>query len=195
MGSGKTTFFRYLDKTISILKSNVFPIMISIEAQSDYENIRYDFYNKLYEKLEEKYFSLTKNPSGVEKSIISDTTISFLCKQIMNLTDINQFIIFIDDLHKHPRYCNEAFEFISGLQIFRSQMHGNDINISIFISGDINWILDKDGIRAIGGSIDVEEKIPEISVNDAVNMINKRLKVFAVNPNNPPKIKKGYVII
>ena len=193
MGSGKTTLFRYLDKTISILKPNVFPILIALEAQPNYENIRFDFYNKLYEKLELKYFSLTKIPLGIEKSIISDTTISYIFKQIMNLSEIDEFIIFIDDLHKHPRNAHEAFEFISGLQIFRSQMHGNGINLSMFLSGDLNWLSDTDGIKAIGGSIDVKEKIPEISVDDAVNMINRRLKVFAVNPNKPPTIKKEYV--
>ena len=85
-----------------------------------------------------------------------------------------KIIIFIDDLHKHPRYVQEVFEFISGLQIFRSYMYENGINVTIFLSGDITWISDADGVKAIGGSVDIKEKIPEISINDAVEMISKK---------------------
>ena len=193
MGSGKTTLFKYLQRTISILAPNTFTIFIPLEAQPEFEMIRYDFYQKLYERLEKEYFSITRSPTGIEKSTINDSTISHLFKQISQISDIKNFIVFIDDLHKHPKYVGEVFEFISGLQIFRSHMYENGINLSIFLSGDLSWISYADGIKAIGGSIDTKEKIPEIEINDAVEMINKRLKVFSRNPENPPIIKSEHV--
>jgi len=189
MGSGKTTLFKYLQKTISIFVPNTSTILIPLEAQGEYEKIRHDFYQKLYEKLKMIYFSRTKSPTGIERSTINDSTISYLFQQIIQIANVDNFVIFIDDLHKHPEYVQEVFEFISGLQIFRSHMYEDGINVTIFLSGDIMWISDADGVKAIGGSIDTKEKIPEISINDAVEMINKRLKVFAKNPENPPTIK------
>ena len=193
MGSGKTTLFKYLQKTISILKPNTFTIYIPLEAQSEFERIRYDFYQKLYEHLEKFYFSKTNYPTGIEKTTINDSTISSLFEQLSQITSIDNFIIFIDDLHKHPKYMKEVFEFISGLQIFRAYMYENDINLSIFLAGDLTWISDTDGVKAIGGSIDSREKIPEITTDDAVEMINKRLEVYAINPEKPPTIKQEYV--
>ena len=79
-------------------------------------------------------------------------------------SDIDHFILFIDDLHKHPKLAANAFEFIAGLQIFRSYMYENNINLTIFVSGDLEWIIDVDGIKAIGGSID--QKRPYFAKRD-----------------------------
>lgn len=193
MGSGKTTLFKYLQKTISLLKPNVLTMLIPLAARDNFEDIYYDFYKKLYERLELKYYSLTKTSSGVEKNIINDSTISYLFQQIKNVSGIDQFFIFIDDLHKHPKLAQEAFEFISGLQIFRAHMYENGINVTIFLSGDLSWISSTEGVRAIGGSIDSKERIPEISEEEAVEMINKRLKLFAKNKDTPPIIKQEYI--
>ena len=193
MGSGKTTLFRYLQKTISILKTNTFTLFIPIESKADFERIRCDFYQKLYEKLEYECFSKTKSPTRIERGTITDSTILYLFKHLSEIAHIDNFIIFIDDLHKHPKYIGEVFEFISGLQIFRSYMYENGINLTLFISGDLAWISDAEGVKAIGGSIDTREKIPEITIDDAVEMINKRLKVFAKNHENPPTIKSEHV--
>jgi hypothetical protein len=193
MGSGKTTLFRYLQKTISILKANTFTLFIPLESKADFERIRCDFYQKLYEKLEYEYFSKTKSPTQIERDTITDSTILYLFKQLSEIVHIDNFIIFIDDLHKHPKYIGAVFEFISGLQIFRSYMYENGINLTLFISGDLAWISDAEGVKAIGGSIDTREKIPEITIDDAVEMINKRLNVFAKNPEKPPTIKSEHV--
>ena len=193
MGSGKTTLFKYLQRTISILNPNTFAMLIPLESQAEFESIRYDFYRKICERLEAEYFKRARRPTGIKKDIINDSTISQLFKRLSELDQISNFIIFIDDLHKHSRFAKEVFEFISALQIFRSHMYENDINLSIFISGDLSWIVDTDGLKAIGGSIDTRRKIPETTIENAVEMINKRLKVFARNSDTPPAIKSEYV--
>jgi len=192
-GSGKTTLYKYLENAISIFNPKALTIFIPLEAQKEHELIRNDFYQKLYQKLSNKYYSLTNTPAENEKNTIGDIAILELCTKLSQLGKFDNYIIFIDDLHKHQRYMEEVFEFISGLQIIRSFLHENGINLTLFLTGDLSWVTHVDGRKALGGSIDVKEKIPEISVDDALEMINRRLKIFSEDPGNPIEIKKDYV--
>ncbi|MCK5641896.1 MAG: hypothetical protein KAJ19_13920, partial [Gammaproteobacteria bacterium] len=192
-GSGKTTFYKYFENAISIFNPNALTIFIPLEAQKEHDLIRNDFYQKLYQKLSNKYYSLTNTPAENEKNAIGDIAILELCTKLSQLGKFDDYIIFIDDLHKHQIYMDEVFEFISGLQIIRAFLHENGINLTIFLTGNLSWVTHADGRKALGGSIDIKEKIPEISVDDAVEMINRRLIIFSEDPDNPIEIKKDYV--
>lgn len=192
-GSGKTTFYKYLENAISIFNPKALTIFIPLEAQKEHELIRNDFYQKFYLKLTQKYYSLSNTPVENEKSTIGDIAILELCTKLFQLGKFDDYIVFIDDLHKHQRYMEEVFEFISGLQIIRAFLHENGINLTLFLTGDLSWVAHADGRKALGGSVDIKEKIPEISVDDAVEMINRRLVIFSEDPNNPIEIKKDYV--
>jgi len=193
MGSGKTTLFKYLQNSIHMRYSNIFVVHIFLEAQSDFENIRNDFYQLLFEHLSEKYFILTNSSTGYEDRYLNDRIILNLFKSIMKYSNITNFIIVIDDLHKHRKHLNSVFDFVSGLQIFRSNMYENNINLTILMAGDNNWINSTEGLRKIGGSIDVRKRIPGINKNEAIELINKRLKAFARDQSNPPVIDPNYV--
>jgi len=192
-GSGKTTFYKYLENAISIFNPKALTIFIPLEAQKEHELIRNDFYQKFYQKLSKKYYYLTNIQIENEKSIIDDIAILELCDKLFQFGKFEDCIIFIDDLHKHQRYVEEVFEFISGLQIIRAFLHDNGINLTLFLTGDLSWVAHADGRKALGGSVDTKEKIPEISVDDAVDMINRRLVIYSEDPNNPIEIKKDYV--
>lgn len=192
-GSGKTTFYKYLENAISIFNPKALTIFIPLEAQKEHELIRNDFYQKFYQQLSKKYNSMTNIPIENEKSTIGDIAILELCTKLFQFGKFEDCIIFIDDLHKHQRYVEEVFEFISGLQIIRAFLHDNGINLTLFLTGDLSWVAHADGRKALGGSVDIKEKIPEISVDDAVEMINRRLVIFSKDPNNPIEIKKDYV--
>jgi len=192
-GSGKTTFFKYLEKSIAILGTNTLTLFIPLEAQKDHELIRNEFYQKLFIELSKKYYLLTHSIIDNEKNAINDSTILKILNKLSQAEKFEDFIIFIDDLHKHPRYMEEVFEFIAGLQIIRAYLHENGVNLTLFLTGDLSWVAHADGRKAMSGSIDIKEKIPEISIDNAVDMINRRLKVFSENPENPIAIKKDYV--
>lgn len=195
MGSGKTTFFRYLIDTINSLKDNTFTLFLPLESETTQEEIRSKFYQSLYNKLEKKYFSLNEKPSGAGENTLTISSISNLFELIKQSSNIENFVIFIDDLHKHKlnKYKESVFEFISGLQIFRSHLYEDGHNVTIFISGDLNWIKDDFGKKAIGGSIDERKKIPDISELEAIKMINNRLHLYARNPEAPPIIDEEYI--
>jgi hypothetical protein len=192
-GSGKTTFFKYLGNSISIFNPKALALFIPLEAQKDHELIRHDFYQKLFMQLSKKYYFLTNSILQIEKTTINDDAILNAFNQLATAGNFEDFIIFIDDLHKHPRYMEEVFEFIAGLQIIRAYLYENNVNLTLFLTGDLAWIAHADGRKAMSGSIDIKEKTPEISIDDAVEMINRRLKIFSEHPENPVTIRKDYV--
>lgn len=192
-GSGKTTFFKYLGNSISIFNPKALTLFIPLEAQKDHELIRNDFYQKLFMQLSKKYYIRTNSTVEIEKGTINDDAILNIFNQLATAGNFEDFIIFIDDLHKHPRYMEEVFEFIAGLQIIRAYLYENNVNLTLFLTGDLAWIAHADGRKAMSGSIDIKEKIPEISIDDAVEMINRRLKIFSEYSDSPITIKKDYV--
>ena len=193
LGSGKTTLYKYLQKMFSIELDDSISFYIPLEAQKESEKIKSNFYQKLYDELTELIFEKLGYGYSIERNTLEDSTIRYLLNIVVSNKIANKFIIFIDDLHKNSKYISSVFEFISGLQVFRSYLYEKNIDITIFITGDQSWTINVEGEKTIGGSIDYKYVIDQITTTDALEMINKRLHFYSRNKEKKIEIEHKYI--
>lgn len=194
-GSGKTTLFEYLQKPM--IRNKIYAILIRLSAEPDYQNFLIRFKQKLFTELQKIY----QNFSGGEEFLFysssntSDEGLITILQQIYKSYSCSGIVIFIDDIYKIKDYENTALKFLNHLQTFKGELtrESGIANIGFFVSAPLEWkrILNDD--LSYSGSVSREESMPMITINEALNMLNKRLEIFLINKENNKKFAIEFV--
>jgi hypothetical protein len=190
LGTGKTTFYDFF-KPILISK-NIEPMKYIPTAKFSLARYNEDFESNLLMKLRKCCFQLKVNVSP-EHYYGSQLYLEYM----MNLQadkNIEGFLIFIDDLHKHSNI-KLVYEFLSHLQLYKNKFLEYGINIVFFVSGLPNWYPEIKTNKKLNSFFDgsYNIKLPEVKPSIASKAISKRLKAFSGNSNRDFPISTNFL--
>ncbi len=190
-GSGKTTLFQYMQKLLRQFHPKVLTMTIPLEARASLDEIRRSFFLKFHSRLKKIHFEEI-GYALKEKDLEND------CYEMIKNLSINwgNLFIFIEDIYKHSSigdFIEEILGFIKALQIYRKDLSVDSFKTSFYISsiGEIIERIRRD--HSVSGSVDMYTKVSPISLDMALEMINKRLKAFSINPVEPALITREYL--
>lgn len=191
-GSGKSTFFDFI--SLRLYSSKIRPVYIQVYGEFDVHSIVFSFKRKLFEELYKIHIvEASQRPIFTDQTNI-DQQIRDLLTSLSNLCHIYGVIIFIDDIHKGDNLEN-SLKFISQLQITKDDLKRRlpAIKVAFYISGspDMESKISKDPKYL--GSVSFSEHMPPITVDIAQEAINKRLRIFSRNKNNPREVDKKFI--
>lgn len=188
-GSGKTTFFDFLNP--ELFERKVIPLYIQLGGEFEVRENIYEFRKRVITELRKLYPIFTEeNLPQIETMKEEQAIIALMTK--LSFKGAKGFVIFIDDLHKGK--IPKALRFMSYLQILSSQLRrGTDLNIGFFVAGATEWEDKITNSSKFSGSIDKQERMPQLKPEVALEAINKRLKAFAKNPENPKQIEMLFI--
>lgn len=188
-GSGKTTFFDYMNSALS--NYGILPVYIQLGGEFEVRELIFDFRKKVSIELRRLYPIFAGENLPFPESLDDEQMIIDMMKKL-SYKGAKGFIIFIDDLHKGD--LQKAMRFLSYLQVLTSQMRrGTDLNIGFFIAGDIAWEVEISNSPKFSGSVDKQEIIPPLKMDAALDAINRRLIAYAKNPENPRQLEKAFI--
>jgi hypothetical protein len=190
-GSGKTTFFDYLQ--IPLVRCNIHPAMIGLSPESsDYQSFLMQFKKKLSTELINIFYKLTgaADVSASLESLPPSETIAKVIKLIEKTGRCNGFLVFVDNIYKPQDYDKVAFKFLNYLQTFTAELKKQmtSPNIGFFISAPPHWEPILNDNQTYSGSVTSEVHMPEPTVEQVTKMFNDRLAAFAIT-----KEKSGYI--
>ena len=183
-GSGKTTFFDYMNPLLYGCK--IFPIYVQLGGEFEARELIHEFWKRVNEELQRLHAVLVgervaTDALGDEQAIIRD-----LMKRL-TYQGAKGFVIFIDDLHKGP--FEKAMGFMSYLQVLSSQLRRTtDLDIGFFVAGSTDWEKTIANSPKFSGSVDRQERMPPLKLDVAYEAISRRFKAFAKNPENPRQL-------
>ncbi len=189
-GSGKTTFFNYMCSILDEFK--VRPIYIQLCGEFEVRELIFDFVKNLSVELR-KLYSIFAGEDSSSIDVVDDEQIIIELLKKLAYRGAKGFIIFIDDLHKGEDV-KKAMRFLSYLQILSARIRrATDLNIGFFIAGSTDWEAEIKNNDKFLSSISRQEHMPPLEIDVALEAINKRLKAFAKNPENPRQIERSLV--
>ncbi len=190
-GSGKTTLFQYMQKLLKEFHPKILTLTIPLEARASLDEIRRSFFLKFHSRLKQIHFEEI-GYALKEKDLEND------CYEMIRNLSINwrNLFIFIEDIYKHSSigdFIEEILGFIKALQIYRKDLSVDSFKTSFYFSsiGEIIERIRRD--HSVSGSVDMYTKMSPISLDMALEMINKRLKAFSINPVEPTLITREYL--
>lgn len=190
-GSGKTAFFNYLQKTL--LQNKILSTYVQIWAGLDSDTNIHSFKEDLLSSLKDEC-----RRYGVD--IVDDKDENHL-QRIKNILlelttqkGFQGFVIFVDDLHKNNKAFGAVIDFLSYLQIFTSGLsNGGEMNVSTYVAGIPKWKSKIQSEPRLSGSLIRDENMPEITEQNAFDMLNKRMLTFSKNQDKKNIIGRGFV--
>jgi len=189
-GSGKTTFFDYINP--KLYDHKIYPIYLQLGGEFEVRELIFEFRRKTNVELSRLYAVIAGQISPSLDALDEEHAIIELLKM---LTDYGAkgFVIFIDDLHKGD--LEKAMRFVSYLQVLTSQLlrQTTNVNIGFFIAGSLEWERRMAHDDKYSGSVAREERMPPLKLEDALDALNRRFKAFAKNPDNPRQIDKKFL--
>jgi len=195
-GSGKTTFFEYLD-SVAFPLQGIHGIYIELYGELDAHSLRISFQNKLIDRLSELYESIKgANPraSILSPSFPPDKTIAILIRDLTG-GEPGRFVVFVDDLHKNCEI-SVAMDFMSLLQTFETELLRRQPNLgfAFYVAGSMEW---ESAIRSerarLSGSFSRREYMPPLTPDAAAEMLTRRFEAFSPDPDNPPTVQRPMV--
>lgn len=190
-GSGKTSFFDYLKQILS--KNKILLVSVSIWPSPDSDKIILDFHSELIESLRNTSEKFGTNLSHI-KSETPAQTIKQLLKELHRLHNFKGFVVVVDDLHKQDAAFDAVIMFLGSLQGFISNLiRDSKFNAAAYIAGKPSWKSKIQSQASLSGSLIREESMPEITYNDAHQMLNKRLVAFSKNREKKNIVGLGFV--
>lgn len=165
-GSGRTTLFSYLKGLFHKegIKSFIIRLHGSFEDSSEIEQ----------QFLVSLFFKLT----GESKEDVS------LLEIIRELRDkkqkFNKYFVFIDELHKNQRILS-SLEFLKNLQGIIEELN-EEVSLGIMIAGRNEWKNEVINKPIYSGTFGSYDEIGEMSVEEACEMIDKRIRYFYSKP-------------
>ena len=188
-GSGKTTFFDFMRSILDIYK--IREIYIQLGGEFEVRELIFEFNKELSIELK-KLCSIFIDESMPEIETLSDEDANVELMKKLTYKGAKGFVILIDDLHKGP--IDKAMGFMSYLQVLTSRLRrATDLNIGFFVAGYLDWEDKINGSEKFSGSVHRQEHMPPLEVDVVLTAINRRLRVFAKNPENPRQIDKSLI--
>jgi DNA replication protein DnaC len=193
-GSGKTTLFQYIKKPL--ITNKIFPVYIRLSAQSDFQNFLIRFKQRLFQELRKIY----RNTSGMEfreeyQAPLDDKISSVLRNLITSPHRCEGIIIFVDEIYKVPHYERVALDFVSHLQTFRGELIEELAfsNIGVWVSAPPYWQQTLTHELTYSGSVSGELSMPMITMNEALEMLNRRFRTFSKNQDKVREFQIAYI--
>lgn len=165
-GSGRTTLFSFLKGLIHRegIDSNIIRLHGSFEDSSEIEK---KFLNSLFFKL-----------TG---TVREDVSLLEIIEELRNRKNkIDKYFIFIDELHKN-QFIQSSLEFLKNLQGIIEEIN-EEVNIGIMIAGRNEWRNEIINNPIYSGTFANYDEIGEMSIEDACNMVDKRIRYFHSKP-------------
>jgi len=189
-GSGKTTFFDYINP--KLYDNKIYPIYIQLGGEFEVRELIFEFRRQMNAELSRLNSVLTGQTSERLETLDDESAIIQFLK---NLTTVGSkgFIVFIDDLHKGD--LDKAMRFLSYLQVLTSQLlrRTSFVNLGFFIAGSLEWQKKMAHDDKYSGSVSREEVMPPLKIEVALEALNKRFKAFAKNPDNPRPFSQKFL--
>ncbi|MGD0329871.1 MAG: ATP-binding protein [Nitrososphaeria archaeon] len=191
-GSGKTTLFEYLTKAFS--SKEIYSIYVQLYSEKDLQSLKIKFKEKMIEELQE----ILNEHEGDVLSIGTanmDMTLRTLLNKLESKLNSRGLIIFVDDLHKNKEDYPVSLEFLSYLQIFTSEIVKKTgfQDIAFYVAGALPWEHEIRTQPRYSGSLARRETIPDITEEEAWQMLNKRLEAFYPNPEVKRTVDRKFV--
>jgi hypothetical protein len=190
-GSGKTAFFNYLQKTLlqhKILSTYV-QIWAGLDSDTNIHSFKEDLVSSL--KIECRRYGVDFIDNKAENHLNRIKNILF---ELTAQKGFQGFVIFVDDLHKNNKAFGAVIDFLSYLQIFTSGLsNGGELNVTTYVAGIPQWKSKIQSEPRLSGSLIRDEIMPEISEQNAFDMLNKRMLTFSKNQDKKNIIGRGFV--
>ena len=188
-GSGKTTFFDYINPQMYDRK--IYPIYIQLGGEFEVRELIFEFRRKMNTHLSRLHTVITGTSMPSLEVLDDREAVVGLLKKLAEY-GAKGFVVFIDDLHKGD--LKKAIGFMSYLQVLTSQLvrETPDLNIGFFVAGSLEWEKRMVHDLRFEGSVAREERIPPLKIEVALDALNRRLKAFAKNPDNPRQIDRAF---
>lgn len=190
-GSGKTAFFDYLKEIF--LRNKILSIYVPLWIGLDGDTNIYNFEEELISRLREeskRYGVYVDDKDHKNHPQIIKNVLRLLLEQ----TTFKGLIVFVDDLHKNTRAFDAVIDFLSYLQIFTSSLtKGSDVNMAIYVAGIPQWKTRITSEPRLSGSLIRDEMMPEVTEQDAYDMLNKRMLAFSKNEDKKNIIGRAFV--
>ena len=185
-GSGKTTFFDFMRSILDNYK--IREIYIQLGGEFEVRELIFEFNKQLGIELK-KLCSIFIEEELPEFDTLNEEDANIELMKKLAYRGAKGFVILIDDLHKGP--IDKAMGFMSYLQVLTSRLRrATELNIGFFVAGYLDWEEKINASEKFSGSVHRQEHMPPIEVNVAYDAINRRLKAFAKNPENPRQIER-----
>jgi hypothetical protein len=189
-GSGKTTLFHFIEN--GMINYNIYPIHLILRPEQTEKELTFAFEKELLERLKEEIYY----ESSQQNQVLNNNDLFYDIKNLMknfSNTSGKGFIIFIDGLNQSTECTPALIKFLKSLQPFRTNLVQNKIKVGIFIAAAIEWYDSIIRDPSLSGSIETKEKIPEVTSQEAFDMLNKRFEAFARNKETFKKIKISFI--
>jgi hypothetical protein len=181
-GSGKTTFFQYLQYVL--IGSGIQGVYVALYGEPDPHSFRIRFQKNLLDELCEIHESIKgTNPKSWLTTSDPEETIISIMKNLKGKDGTANFVVFVDDLHKDKDNFATAMTFVSSLQTFRARLEGKDpdLNIAFYIAGSLEWELAIKNNARYSGSFSAQEDMPVLTPEASKEMLDRRFEAYASN--------------
>jgi hypothetical protein len=190
-GSGKTTFFDYINSRL--YENKIYPIYTQLGGEFEVRELIFEFKKRMSMALFRLYTVIIGQGSRLLEALDDEQAIVKLLNELSD-HGAKGFVVFIDDLHKGD--LDKATRFMSHLQVLASQISRastQTLNLGFFIAGSPEWEKRMAHDDKFLGSFSHEERMPPLKQEVALDAINRRLRAFAKNPGNPRQLPEAFI--
>lgn len=202
-GQGKTTLFDYLRK-IMIAEPSLHPVYIQLFAELDPYALIAKFKIKLLDELKSIFMFIERRMPETSFAPYDPDPISTqiyqVVDQIRKVSPCEGFVVFVDDLHKlefgtaSAEIFKSIVNFLASLQIFKAELfRKTSSKVAFYVAAVPAWESKLRTAGSLSGSFSRYEKMPAVTIDDAVDMLSRRFAAFAQNKQNPPRIDENLV--
>lgn len=188
-GSGKTTLFDFLRYKAG--NSRILPIKMTLSVIPAGESLINGMLHQIYDNVSETY-KIRKEYDPRREKITGDLqlTISNLLRDLQN-DGTEGFLILIDGLNKEEDLLDRVFQFLRYLQNIQELLSSRGVRAGFLVAGAERWKKDIIEIPSLSGTFYDVDTIPPITENEAIEAFRKRLKSYAEEGAEPPKVREG----
>lgn len=177
-GSGKSTLIDYLG--FSLIEQKIKLFRIVLPPRADIVTLNIILENKLFDQLR----TFFKSRFGYDFSGEPELNSIIQMFKMLEQNEGWNFIIVIDDLHKIIGGDEVVMNFLSSLQITKSEFNRNNIKVGFLVAGLPLWKKYLQEKGALKGFLDgTPDFMPEVTPELAYDVIKMRFKAFSKNPD------------
>lgn len=191
-GSGKTTFFDYINR--KLYDHKIYPIYVQLGGEFEVRELIFEFRRRMSMELS-RLHTVIVGQSSQSLEVLDDEHAIIQLLGALSDHGAKGFIVFIDDLHKGD--LDKAMRFMSHLQVLTSQLSRasaqTSLNLGVFVAGSPEWEKRMAHDDKFMGSVSHEERMPPLKLEVALDALNRRFRAFAKNPDNPRQFPRAFV--
>lgn len=192
-GSGKTTLFQYLRKALEM--HGIYSVYVHLFLEmKDFQSLKIVFKEKLMSELK-TLLGEDEAPTIETESRNIDTTLITYLNVLNKKLKPKGLVVFIDDMNKKREDYALALEFLNYLQVFTYELADKITipNIGFYIAGALEWEPIVRNQAKYSGSLARPETIPDVTEEEAWEMLNKRLEAYYPNPEVRREVDRNFV--